>query len=202
MGLPKPAPCRPCPWVTEPVARRVGDGGTTLKLVPKEVSFRDDEAIPTWTCGGTTEVLPISPATGCLREDMLPVCTCGGTTCRCITGPKPGPRGAKSCVSVGAGATGLSEGKVSRAWAVNCSGAETGGGTTCNGFEPGNWYGCVCCTGTVGAGATTFIGSVGARSVLCWFNSGAGATAAIWLSCGAERESCKPSAGGGPGTAW
>ena len=147
-------------------------------------------------------MLPVSPATGCRMEDRLPVCAWGGTTCRGITGPNPGPRRARSCVSVGAGATGRSEGKVSRAWALNRSGAETGGGTACNGFDPGSWNDEVCCTGTVGAGATTFIGSVGARNVLCWFSSGAGATAAIWLSCGAERESRKPSAGGGPGVAW
>jgi len=138
-GPPSPAPRLPLPWpVIEPPPDSDGGGGTTAVPVPiPPATERCAEPAPSWTVGGTTDVPP-RPLIWRAAE-ALPTCTAGGTIWFCRSpGPKPGPVLATSIAMVGGGATTLGDGMASLGFRfVTCSGADTGGGTTCTAFDPG-----------------------------------------------------------------
>src|SRR5690242_2569102 len=125
--------------------------------------------------------------------EALPTCTGGGTTCFCRSpGPKPGPIFATSGTMVGGGATTLGAGMASLGFTLaTCSGADTGGGTTCTAFDPGIRRVETSRCGTAALGGTAPTASCGAArnwSVTC----GAGGTA-VWGSTGAREEDLIPS---------
>src|SRR6266478_2318122 len=130
---PNPVPRFPLPGpVIEPPAANDGAGGTTAVPEPIPPAMeRCPKPAPSRTVGGTTKLLPKPLTVRCSAE--VPNCTVGGTICFCSwSAPKPGPMGVTSRVIVGAGAITLGAGNASVGFSlVICSGAETGGGTTC-----------------------------------------------------------------------
>src|SRR5579862_2889815 len=163
---PSPAPRFPRPWPVSEPPESAGVGGTTEAdmVVPvPPATDRGAEPAPNCTVGGTIDVLP-RPTTFCRATAVFPTCTAGGTIWFCKSpGPKPGPVLATSAAMVGGGATTLGAGNASLGFEfVVCSGADTGGGTTCTAFDPGRrsvetsrWG-----TAALGATAPTFIWGV------------------------------------------
>ncbi len=138
-GPPSPTPRFPLPWpVSEPPPETDGGGGTTAVPVPiPPATDRCAAPAPNWTVGGTTEVLPRPLMFGVpMHSQPARLAARSGSAGRPARSLVPGL--ATSVAMVGGGATTLGAGMASRGFRlVTCSGADTGGGTTCTAFDPG-----------------------------------------------------------------